>query len=52
VEDVDEEEEERADGKLFIICVVLFLHLYALLAVVYVSHVEDRFFNIPSLKFV
>jgi hypothetical protein len=30
----------------------LFFFTHALLAVVYVSHVEDRFFNTPRLNFV
>jgi hypothetical protein len=33
----------------FLLFVWLFFFTYALLAVVYVSHVEDRFFNTPRL---
>jgi hypothetical protein len=33
----------------FLLFVWLFFYTYALLAVVYVSHVEDRFFNTPRL---
>jgi hypothetical protein len=36
----------------FLLFVWLFFFSYALLAVVYVSHVEDRFFNTPCLLFV
>jgi hypothetical protein len=38
-------------GELFIF-VWLFFFTYALLAVVYVSYVEDRFFNTPRLLFL
>jgi hypothetical protein len=36
-------------GSCFAAPVVLFFFTYALLAVVYVSHVEDRFFNTPRV---
>jgi ABC-type multidrug transport system fused ATPase/permease subunit len=36
-------------GQCFLLFVWLFFFIYALLVVVYVSHVEDRFFNTPRL---